>query len=141
MYYDNFSFQSSTYKELINDIINYNIKNNIKSFNAGTIVVVYEKNNNFKEKTLCKKVTDTINEKGQNLLDAEFEELEQDQNDTKALISEYHENISVKRGFGIIEGAILFTILAFISGSLKALHDYDMNAISSVNYYEYDYDK
>jgi hypothetical protein len=134
MYYDNSSFQSGTFKELIKDIIEYNIDNDIRYFDAGNITVIYDKNNNFKEKVLCQEVVDAINEKGQQLLDQEFKYIKDLKADAQDEIDEYWENIQVrKRGFGILEGAIVFTILAFIGGVSQALIEYHDNPISEVS--------
>jgi hypothetical protein len=134
MYYDNSSFQSSTFKDLIKDIIEYNIDNDIRYFDAGNITVIYDKNNNFKEKVLCQEVVDAINEKGQQLLDQEFKYIKDLKADAQDEIDEYWENIQVrKRGFGILEGAIVFTILAFIGGVSQALIEYHDNPISKVS--------
>lgn len=134
MYYDNSSFQSSTFKELIKDIIEYNIDNDIRYFDAGNITVIYDKNNNFKEKVLCQEIVDAINDKGQELLDQEFKYIKELKADAQDKIDEYWENIQVrKRGFGILEGAIVFTILAFIGGVSQALIEYHDNPVSQVN--------
>lgn len=134
MYYDNSSFQSSTFKELIKDIIEYNIDNDIRYFDAGNITVIYDKNNNFREKVLCQEIVDAINDKGQELLDQEFKYIKELKADEQDKIDEYWENIQVrKRGFGILEGAIVFTILAFIGGVSQALIEYHDNPVSQVN--------
>lgn len=134
MYYDNSSFQSSTFKELIKDIIEYNIDNDIRYFDAGNITVIYDKNNNFREKVLCQEIVDAINDKGQELLDQEFKYIKELKADAQDKIDEYWENIQVrKRGFGILEGAIVFTILAFIGGVSQALIEYHDNPVSQVN--------
>ena len=134
MYYDNSSFQSSTFKDLIKDIIEYNIDNDIRYFDAGNITVIYDKNNNFKEKVLCQEIVDAINGKGQQLLDEEFKYIKELKADAQDEIDEYWENIQVrKRGFGILEGAIVFTILAFIGGVSQALIEYHDNPISEVS--------
>lgn len=134
MYYDNSSFQSSTFKELIKDIIEYNIDNDIRYFDAGNITVIYDKNNNFKEKVLCQEIVDAINDKGQELLDQEFKYIKELKADVQDKIDEYWENIQArKRGFGILEGAIVFTILAFIGGVSQALIEYHDNPVSQVN--------
>lgn len=134
MYYDNSLFQSSTFKELIKDIIEYNIDNDIRYFDAGNITVIYDKNNNFREKVLCQEIVDAINDKGQELLDQEFKYIKELKADAQDKIDEYWENIQVrKRGFGILEGAIVFALLAFIGGVSQALLEYNDNPVSKVN--------
>lgn len=134
MYYDNSNFQSNTFKELIKDIIEYNIDNDIRYFDAGNITVIYDKNNNFREKVLCQEIVDAINDKGQELLDQEFKHIKELKADAQDKIDEYWENIQVrKRAFGILEGAIVFTLLAFIGGVSQALIEYHDNPISQVN--------
>lgn len=89
MYFDNFTFQSDTLKQLINDIIEHNIYNDIVNFDVGNLYVIFNKNDNFKEKILPEKIIDLINVKGQELLDLEFQEIKENKLHEIDLINQY----------------------------------------------------